>query len=206
MSEIMAYCTKCKQYGDCTKVCRPVEESLNRLSSRPFIEKWAKGDNGAPFIYSYPTTRKEYRFSDIDFDVDEVAEPVPEEIPEEEIPYKPNKLMTSRIFYKRFFERKNYKVIAEEEGSTPEKIRGNYYEAKQTLDKIVKRMDQKGKAKKMMGRCSFGNAEKWFIANKIIGLPLTEISDLAGLGEEWVGRNVRNFEKTYRAGGMKAAA
>jgi hypothetical protein len=205
MSEIMGLCSKCKNYPNCKQICRPVEELLNKLSSKPFIEKWAKGDNGAPIIYSYPTSRKEYRFSDLkDFDIEEVSspEPEPEPIPEEEKVYEPANLVSSRVFYKRFFERKEYKEIAKEENSTPEKVRGSYFVAKKSLDRIVKVMDRKEKAGKMMARCSFGNDEKWFIANKIIGLPIGEIADIVGLGEDWVGRRVRGFEKTYRSGGM----
>ena len=202
MNDAEKVCAACPKRDSCTKQCKVVKNILNGLSSRPFIEKWAKGENG-PVIYSYPTTAPgtghhgEYRFSDLEnFSLDDIPEP--EEAEDLNIP-EPKEALQSRVFYLRFFKQMSYPEIAAEVGSTPEKCRAVFYVAKQTLTNILKYMDAKRSAMRFISHNKLPKEHVWFICNRLLGVPLVDLSHMVGLGTEWIGRCVRQVERDYQA-------
>jgi hypothetical protein len=210
---INKYCDGCRNKKTCKSPCRPVDEYINQDSKRAFIEK-----HFPKMIVTFPTSAPgaragEFRGCDLHdksfsedgyvtnkpFDVNQVVDTVPDDF--DDFP-KLERQLQSKVFYKVFFERKDYETVALELDIKESDVSKMYFVAKKAIIKIVEYLDARKAASRFMSHSKLQKEQVWFILVNVFGLSAKDICELwpTKVGVEWVQRNVRNVKNEYLAG------
>ena len=175
-NEKSGFCGKCKLRVGCDQMCRPVEQALFRAELSPLMEV-SYNDRE---VVCYPQKRQ-VRFSEMDhFNPDRIVDPgILEEAAEREIPAKPERNRAA-VFYKRFFQQKEYQDIADECHITVETARSHYAQAKEWIERIMGYLDRQRFA--MNASVEYQNrlepAQVWFLMARAWGLSIPDIQRL----------------------------
>ena len=179
MSEIMGLCSKCKNYPNCKRICRPVELILNNIDKSSVME--VHHEDG---VHLMPQ-KKQGRFCEMEEDF--INAPAVEEFHREYFNLEPHEELNSpgsqkaKIFYLRFFERMPYEEIADICDITEQGAMDVYYRAKKRVDEVLVHMDQTKNAKILIKRKGkLSDTQKMFICKVILGLTCVQIGRLFG--------------------------
>lgn len=174
VSLIGGFCDRCKKKKSCEKPCRFVE-LIVKGEDTPVMERYEHD-----LIICFAQARKLSRFSEINcLDEKSFDENVTYLEPEEELEMSPERDIAA-VFFKRFFEKKDYDTIAGELGITVKACWDHYFEAKKQAMRILKHLDKKVNVFENMTRIKdrLPKEQVWFLMSRVWGLSAPDIQDL----------------------------
>jgi hypothetical protein len=176
------FCIKCKNYKSCAAPCRPVEQAMRAAEKSSVMEKVVNENE----IIMYPQW-KQRRFSEIAahvvesfVDPDALADQgVIENAALVELPMDMKKIRAA-VFYKRFFQQKEYQTIADELHMSVENARTHYSDGKRWITKILVHLDTQRYAAKVSNNLEnqLEPAQVWFLMSRLLGLSIPDIQKL----------------------------
>lgn len=177
------FCTKCKNHKTCSAPCWPVEQALRQAEISSVMEVVLNENE----IMIYPQKRQR-RFSEMaEHVVDNFADPdavaypeLIEQAADVELPILNMKKIRAKVFYKHFFQQKDYQTIADELQITVETARSHFKDGKRWITKILGYLDTQRFAAKVGNdfRNQLEPAQVWFIMSRLMGLSIPDIQKL----------------------------
>lgn len=129
------FCKKCAHAKTCQVPCRPVLEDVTIRSGAPVMEK----KNGGAIIVFPQKNQRRFSEMPLDWDPEDIEDK--KQDTQETLDFHPERDRAA-VFFKRFFQRKDYETIAGELGISIELCRSHYAQSKKQILKILTYLDR----------------------------------------------------------------